>query len=86
MNLYYIWSGRSGSNRRRPAWEADILPLNYARSIFMIFNRPVIVNHHLHCRGRERAKGIGNGCEGRRKAMKYKQRKKMLDEIIRIKR
>ena len=28
----FIWSGRPGSNRRRPAWEADILPLNYARS------------------------------------------------------
>src|SRR6185436_12048677 len=26
------WSGRPGSNRRRPAWEAGILPLNYARS------------------------------------------------------
>ena len=26
-----FWSGRSGSNRRRSAWEADILPLNYAR-------------------------------------------------------
>ena len=25
------WSGRTGSNRRRSAWEADILPLNYAR-------------------------------------------------------
>ncbi|MFZ4439931.1 MAG: hypothetical protein ACOYOS_16005, partial [Syntrophales bacterium] len=24
------WSGRPDSNRRRPAWEADILPLNYA--------------------------------------------------------
>src|SRR5437016_3355371 len=24
-------SGRPGSNRRRPAWEAGILPLNYAR-------------------------------------------------------
>ena len=24
-------SGRADSNRRRPAWEADILPLNYAR-------------------------------------------------------
>ena len=24
-------SGRSDSNRRRPAWEASILPLNYAR-------------------------------------------------------
>ena len=27
-----MWSGRPGSNRRRPAWEAGILPLNYARS------------------------------------------------------
>ena len=26
------WSGRWDSNPRRPAWEADILPLNYARS------------------------------------------------------
>jgi hypothetical protein len=26
-----VRSGRPGSNRRRPAWEADILPLNYAR-------------------------------------------------------
>ena len=26
------WSGRPGSNRRRPAWEAGILPLNYTRS------------------------------------------------------
>lgn len=25
------WSGRPDSNRRRPAWEAGILPLNYAR-------------------------------------------------------
>jgi hypothetical protein len=25
-------SGRPGSNRRRPAWEAGILPLNYARA------------------------------------------------------
>ena len=25
-------SGRPGSNRRRPAWEAGILPLNYART------------------------------------------------------
>src|ERR1035438_3452362 len=26
------WSGRPDSNRRRPAWEAGILPLNYSRS------------------------------------------------------
>src|ERR1700688_2001063 len=30
--LQILWSGRPGSNRRRPAWEAGILPLNYARS------------------------------------------------------
>src|SRR5438477_1949126 len=27
-----FWSGRPGSNWGRPAWEAGILPLNYARS------------------------------------------------------
>ena len=27
------WSGRRGSNPRRSAWEADILPLNYSRTI-----------------------------------------------------
>src|SRR5712664_1986591 len=27
-----LWSGRPDSNRRRPAWEAGILPLNYGRS------------------------------------------------------
>ena len=26
------WSGRPDSNRRRPAWEAGILPLNYSRA------------------------------------------------------
>ena len=26
------WSGRPGSNRRHSAWEADVLPLNYARA------------------------------------------------------
>src|SRR5262245_55506543 len=26
-------SGRPDSNRRRPAWEAGILPLNYARDV-----------------------------------------------------
>src|SRR2546426_704563 len=29
--LFKRKSGRPGSNRRRPAWEAGILPLNYAR-------------------------------------------------------
>src|SRR5579864_5384009 len=27
------WSGRPGSNRRHPAWEAGVLPLNYSRSM-----------------------------------------------------
>src|SRR3954470_721430 len=27
------WSGRRGSNPRHPAWEADVLPLNYSRSL-----------------------------------------------------
>ena len=31
-----IWSGRSGSNRRHSAWEADVLPLNYARAVLLI--------------------------------------------------
>jgi hypothetical protein len=30
--LLKSWSGRRGSNPRRPAWEAGILPLNYSRS------------------------------------------------------
>ena len=30
------WSGRSGSNRRHSAWEADVLPLNYARMPFTL--------------------------------------------------
>ena len=29
-------SGRADSNRRRPAWEAGILPLNYARNYLRI--------------------------------------------------
>src|ERR1043165_2078665 len=32
------WSGRSGSNRRHSAWEADVLPLNYARVVARIAN------------------------------------------------
>jgi hypothetical protein len=42
-----VWSGRPGSNRRRPAWEAGILPLNYARSearqkLFIWNYRPLV--------------------------------------------
>jgi hypothetical protein len=29
--LFVFWSGRPGSNRRHPAWEAGVLPLNYSR-------------------------------------------------------
>ena len=29
------WSGGRGSNPRRPAWEAGILPLNYPRILFI---------------------------------------------------
>ena len=31
MGFHVRWSGRRGSNPRRPAWEAGILPLNYSR-------------------------------------------------------
>jgi len=31
------WSGRRGSNPRRPAWEAGILPLNYSRFMYALF-------------------------------------------------
>src|SRR5438874_8132586 len=33
------WSGRPDSNRRRPAWEAGILPLNYGRPAPPILRR-----------------------------------------------
>ena len=36
ISLARIWSGRPGSNRRRPAWEAGILPLNYSRSVIAV--------------------------------------------------
>jgi hypothetical protein len=39
------WSGRPESNRRRPAWEAGILPLNYARVLpRSLVSRPGAVN------------------------------------------
>ena len=31
--LRFRWSGRWDSNPRRPAWEAGVLPLNYARPV-----------------------------------------------------
>lgn len=33
------WSGRRGSNPRPSAWEADILPLNYSRSLPFDYTR-----------------------------------------------
>src|SRR5436309_1302663 len=30
------WSGRPGLNRRHPAWEAGVLPLNYSRLGLML--------------------------------------------------
>jgi hypothetical protein len=33
VKLSELWSGRPGSNRRHPAWEAGVLPLNYSRSL-----------------------------------------------------
>src|SRR2546426_3967447 len=41
-NPLTIWSGRPDSNRRRPAWEAGILPLNYGRSPL-----PTLLDRHL---------------------------------------
>jgi hypothetical protein len=46
------WSGRPGSNRRRPAWEAGMLPLNYARPGFA--PRPTLRVKHQ----RERYPGL----------------------------
>src|SRR5919201_5176887 len=42
------WSGRPDSNRRRPAWEAGILPLNYGRpSASILLQGHVVDLHHL---------------------------------------
>src|SRR5262244_3102604 len=50
-NPLTCWSGRPDSNRRRPAWEAGILPLNYGRPATPILQRsalplfPVLERH-----------------------------------------
>ena len=41
---YLYHSGRPDSNRRRPAWEAGILPLNYARNL--LSNRHLWIQDH----------------------------------------
>ena len=38
-------SGRADSNRRRPAWEAGILPLNYARKVFLLQHLQSLHDH-----------------------------------------
>src|SRR5580698_7449974 len=43
--LLKSWSGRPGSNRRRPAWEAGILPLNYSRLPY--FSSTYLFSKHL---------------------------------------
>src|SRR6266576_3331353 len=43
------WSGRPGSNRRHPAWEAGVLPLNYSRSQQFTIFFPVITQLQLGC-------------------------------------
>src|SRR5436190_2211788 len=40
------WSGRSGSNRRHSAWEADVLPLNYARKLNGLAERSSTANSY----------------------------------------
>src|SRR5262249_39830793 len=45
-------SGRPDSNRRRPAWEAGILPLNYARIILIVTSFPSIASAPFSLIGR----------------------------------
>src|SRR5437773_5310182 len=52
-NPLTFWSGRPDSNRRRPAWEAGILPLNYGRS-----PPPILL---LSCQTRARGRGTRAG-------------------------
>src|SRR5262249_36771631 len=61
-----FWSGRPGSNRRRPAWEAGILPLNYARSTAtvvneFIWNRKEVVNYLQRSKRSSRSNGSNRG-------------------------
>src|SRR5277367_5954164 len=47
-----IWSGRPGSNRRHPAWEAGVLPLNYSRPACL----------HQYYRIRQRLRQVLGSC------------------------
>src|SRR5438093_11418062 len=42
-----VWSGRPDSNRRRPAWEAGILPLNYGRPTVGILHLAAVLERHV---------------------------------------
>ena len=44
------WSGRPGSNRRHPAWEAGVLPLNYSRSFVTMIASAGSRSLHLRVR------------------------------------
>ena len=49
--LWDQWSGRPGSNRRHPAWEAGVLPLNYSRSLAKMQNACRQANQSLALEG-----------------------------------
>jgi hypothetical protein len=63
------WSGRPGSNRRRPAWEAGILPLNYSRPRGLhgrLFDRLTHHQHIIMSRTRHTASPGSSGVSGER--------------------
>ena len=47
VGLLENWSGRPGSNRRHPAWEAGVLPLNYSRSKELTSNHNTRVAYEI---------------------------------------
>src|SRR5450432_819297 len=49
LKILEEWSGRPGSNRRHPAWEAGVLPLNYSRSTPLDYHSALI--HDNACLG-----------------------------------
>ena len=58
--LSFSWSGRPGSNRRHSAWEADVLPLNYSRSLQSIIGYTRHINESPSC-GRNCSAGVWTG-------------------------
>src|SRR5437588_1189928 len=61
-------SGRGDSNSRRPAWEAGILPLNYARKLLFI--------------KRSEERRVGKECRSRWSPYYEKKKRKNNDEEI----